>query len=393
MTRLPIAGRRKAAAADHLEPISYEQSKALARAADVKVRRDLAKRRDLRPEILYFLAEDASELVRREVASNPKTPAQADMLLAADANADVRATLARKIAPLARDSGDDTPDHVRDHALKALDTLAHDQLPKVRAIVAEEMKSATGVPRATVLSLARDVALMVSAPALEFSPLLSDTDLIEVIEGAPVKGALSCIARRTDVGTAVADAIVETRDVDAVTNLLANDSAQIREETLDRVIDQAPEIEPWHRPLAHRPDLPPRAVERIAGFVGSALIVTLAERNGLDPADLREVTRAVQSRLKGEAADAGKKAGNRPAADSEQTADTGVQAATERNDRSQIVQDLVRSSGFAPAIVERILHSRSPRAVTALAWKAGLNMRTALYLQLRTPRAFPAPRF
>ncbi len=72
-------------------PIDYDQTKALARHADPKVRLDLAARTDVKPEILYFLADDSSPDVRRAIAANTATPRPADLLLARDADAHVRA--------------------------------------------------------------------------------------------------------------------------------------------------------------------------------------------------------------------------------------------------------------------------------------------------------------
>ena len=63
-------------------PIDYDQTKALARHADAKVRLDLAVLTDVKPEILYFLADDSLPEVRRAVAANTATPRPADLLLA-----------------------------------------------------------------------------------------------------------------------------------------------------------------------------------------------------------------------------------------------------------------------------------------------------------------------
>ena len=47
------------------DEISYDEAKKLARAKDPRVRQELAEREDIRPEILYFLAEDKRAEVRR----------------------------------------------------------------------------------------------------------------------------------------------------------------------------------------------------------------------------------------------------------------------------------------------------------------------------------------
>ena len=89
-----------AQAAVAMGPLDYEAAKALARDEDAGIRRQLATRPDLRPELLFYLATDASDAVRCEVATNGATPRQADMLLAGDKSAVVRETLAAKIARL-----------------------------------------------------------------------------------------------------------------------------------------------------------------------------------------------------------------------------------------------------------------------------------------------------
>src|SRR5262249_22807194 len=129
------------------------------------------------------------------------------------------------------------------------------------------------------------------------SPLFSDDDLIEIIAGARVEGKLTAIARRAAVGTGVADAIVATLDVSAVAALLANANAQIREDTLDKIIGGAAEMEAWHQPVVMRADLSLRAVRRIAGFVASSLIAQLQQRSDLDDETASLLTKRVRERI------------------------------------------------------------------------------------------------
>ncbi|MCH8922737.1 MAG: hypothetical protein IIA67_06270, partial [Planctomycetes bacterium] len=63
------------------DDLSYDDSKSLARDHDGGKRRKLAARRDVRPEILYYLATDELVEVRREIATNTQTPRHADRLL------------------------------------------------------------------------------------------------------------------------------------------------------------------------------------------------------------------------------------------------------------------------------------------------------------------------
>jgi len=68
---------------------------------------------------------------------------------------------------------------------------------------------------------------------LEFLPVLTDDDLLDTISSDLLKGALSSIFRRAHVSEIVVDAVVDKDDTDAISELLANPNAQIREETLD----------------------------------------------------------------------------------------------------------------------------------------------------------------
>ena len=72
------------------EKISYEIARKLARDDDPEVRRALAVREGLKPEFLYFLAEDSDAQKRQVVANNLSTPRTADVLLAKDEDAAVR---------------------------------------------------------------------------------------------------------------------------------------------------------------------------------------------------------------------------------------------------------------------------------------------------------------
>ena len=173
--------------------IPYDVAKALARDDNVEVRCDLARRGDVMPEILYFLAEDPAPEVRRAIAENRATPAQADLLLAGDADVDVRSTLAGKIAALAPSLSGDERNKVSEVTLQAMLLLARDEVVRVRRVLSETLMDMTDAPPEVILKLARDAELAVSGPILEFSPVLSDDDLLAIIESELPRGALSAM--------------------------------------------------------------------------------------------------------------------------------------------------------------------------------------------------------
>src|SRR3546814_20045792 len=85
--------------------LSYEESRELAQNGSDRTRADLAQRLDLRPEVLYFLADDPSTEVRRRIAAHARMPSPADPILARDAYEAVRPELAAQVATLQAPAG------------------------------------------------------------------------------------------------------------------------------------------------------------------------------------------------------------------------------------------------------------------------------------------------
>jgi uncharacterized protein (DUF2336 family) len=368
---------------------SYERDKRLAADPDVAVRETLARSARARPEILYYLASDAAASVRREIAANAHTPVHADLLLVRDPDEAVRADLARKVAALLPDLTADEQSQARERVIELVAALGRDTAVRVRRVVAEALKDVANAPADVIRRLAEDVELVVAEPVLRCSPVLTDDDLIEIITGGPIPGAVSAIAQRAGVAGKVADAIVAIDDEAAIAMLLANPSAQIREETLDLVVERAPARASWHPALVQRPALPARLVRRVASFVASGLLRRLEQREDLDPKTRAAVSAEVARRLDDGAeapeADAGETAAETAARLKAEGAldEEAVVAAIDGGKRAFVKAALAALSGVGDAAADKILSSRSAKGVVALVWKAGLSPRTAGQVQLR----------
>ena len=368
--------------------VSYEDSKEIARHGTVKSRRVLASNRATKPEVLYYLAEDKSSKVRRDIAANQKTPRQADLILARNVNDEVRCDLALKIGRIVPEATARESAKLQELTFEVLDILAKDQLPRVRQILSEELKHSDKVPKRVVKRLAKDVELVVAAPILEYSPLLSDEDLLEIITAGPVEGGLNAVARRANVSVSISDAIVRANDIPAVAALLGNKNAQIREETLDQVIEKAEQLGepgiPMHEPMARRPGLSKRALRRIAGFVTSSVLHILQERHDLDEETAQEIATRVKDRMED---DESQKLTNEALEraqmlhEKDMINDKGLAKAIAAGDREMVTHALALQTMMPLDIVKRIMSSANGKSITALNWKAGLSMRTAVKLQ------------
>jgi uncharacterized protein (DUF2336 family) len=251
----------------------------------------------------------------------------------------------------------------------------------------------------------------VAGPILEFSPVLSDEDLLEIISTGPPSGRLGAIARRADVSISVSDAVAATDDIGAIADLLSNSSAQIRETTLDNLIERADSIPLWHAPLVARPQLSAKSAQRLAHVVADNLLGMLRERSDLDSDTLDAVKTIVQQRVskngggncKGENTSAPALSegvestpGDPPVKIAERMHQSGklgekvLGHALKSNDISFVLAGLMVRSGLEKKMIDEIISSQSAKGITSMVWKAGLSMEFAVKIQAKMGRISPS---
>ncbi len=420
--------------------MAYLDQKRLAHDGNFEERRELAQRDDVRPEILYYLASDPDTEVRRNIARNLKAPRHADLLLAKDEKDEVRTDVAGKIADITVNFADGQQANIYRLTMDALEVLARDQLVRVREILAETLKECSQAPVDVMERLARDREITVSQPVLESSPVLSEKFLLSVISSDPVHGALSAIARRVALGEDVADAIVHNGDAEAIAELLGNESTQIREETLDRIVDQASGEPTWHKPLVHRPNLHAEAAMRIAEIVAAPLLDDLGKRGDLDEDTISAIKEVVLRRLDSDDYAVLPQQSAHPTLDDKHSEDSELSPIDRTEEREgeaslpanqtpedsedyneSVVTKRVRqmylndelndheiSSALASGgqefviyavalksktpvdVVSRAISMRSAKAIVALCWKAELSMRLATRVQMHLAHIPPS---
>ena len=183
------AGKRRAPA--------YDKAKHIAEKGNVKERIKLASYDDLDPEFLYYFAKDEAAEVRRAVAKNDGTPLQADVVLAEDTDTQVRIELAHKIGRIIPTLTDEENERLTEMAMQVLEILARDTETQVRAVISDEIKLLTNVPKRLVKQLARDAEDVVAMPILEHSSLLTDKELTQIIASGVQGGRCSQLPAAT----------------------------------------------------------------------------------------------------------------------------------------------------------------------------------------------------
>ena len=386
--------------------ISYEQARDLLDHPEVEVRRALAERGDLEPEILFFLARDSDTIVRRSIVANTATPEKASLLLAADDDADVRSDLAGRLGSILPGLSEDQAEKAWRTIHQVLILLARDQLPRVRRALSEALKTVANAPHDVVFTLATDTEATVATPVLEFSPVLTDEDLQAIIQASPLTAQLVAISRRINVGEEVSNAIVGSGNVDAITALLKNKSAQIREETLDAIIDAAPRQVWWHEPLVHRPNLNAKAALRIAEFVAASMVQELARRSDLDADTVKSLGQLVKDKLRRD----DEKGGLAPddpndalGADALKNAARQVEALARAGKlttravlymaadgpSAMVVAALAHLAQLPLSAVAAVVRTASAKGMLAVGWAGDFTAEEAAQLQLKVARVTP----
>ncbi|MBN8905669.1 MAG: DUF2336 domain-containing protein, partial [Rhodospirillales bacterium] len=256
---------------------------------------------DTPPEILCLLANDPLVTVRAAVAMNEAAPPEAVHLLAKDDDERIRVLIARKLGALAPGLSDHEQERLRQQTYDALACLVVDEAVRVRAALADVLKDMPDAPRELILALAQDPELPVAEPVIRFSPLLTEQDLLALLTKAPHRATVISVARRPHLNEAVCDSIAATANVSAIRVLLTNQSAAIREATLDALITSGAEHIEWHEPLVHRPKLPASSARKPAKIVADHLLEVLANRGDLDAGVLGELRARLRKRLEAKA--------------------------------------------------------------------------------------------
>lgn len=183
--------------------------------------------------------------------------------LKADRTARTREWTAAKVAD--QFSHGELSDSEREIAEAIFRFLVRDVAVKVREALCQHLKECRKVPHDVALTLARDVE-SVALPMLQSSRVLTDDDLIEIVRSqGPARQ--KAVARRVEVSEQVSEALIETEDEEVVTTLVENPTAEIGEQTMQKMVETFPDSEVVQGLLAQRSELPISVAERLVGLV------------------------------------------------------------------------------------------------------------------------------
>ena len=365
--------------------MDYDQAKIKVTSGNVEDRLEVASDPGAAPEMLFFLASDADRTVRKAVALNPSTPPHAAQVLAQDLDSEIRTSVAMKIARLFSHLSDQQRGQLYESTVKILEMLVIDQIVTVRAALSTALADFAATPPHIARKLAHDVEQQVAEPILRFCTILTDKDLLDIIGQHPWPWVLVSIAGRDSVSADVSDAIIDTRDPDAVEALMKNEQAEVSKISLEKVREMAASMVSLQRAFqARQTRLPENFTEKIANFVGRSMKNILRGNADLDAETLHDVDDAVKRRIHHKAAATSP---DEAAARAEKLFKVGALDETMIGDALAMHDDEFIYAAFVcratlPLVaVKKILLSQSPKAIVALCWRAGLSPRFALNIQ------------
>jgi uncharacterized protein (DUF2336 family) len=359
------------------------QKEKLARGA-VDDLRQMAADVGTHPEILFYLAKNDHNDIRKSVAENKATPVQASALLVRDNDVDVRLALAQRLMGLLPGLENDRQAQLYAYAVQALGLLAQDEVFQVRKALSTVLRDYAKAPPAVVSRLARDVEREVSEPILRFCAALSDDELLDIISHHPEPWVISSIASRDKVSMKVSKAVVESGDVPGTAVLVHNPGAELSEETLRHVIDRARQYPEWHRPIALRRELSLELARKLAGFVDHAVLRVLEDRSDFDPATKAGIASIVKRKLDYMRSSAPDESALQKIARLKSSGGLTpdmLHDALSWHETEFVVMGLAEMSGIHPQIVKKMLSLGTPKPVLALCWKAKLPMRLCIEIQ------------
>ncbi|WP_415159104.1 DUF2336 domain-containing protein [Maritalea sp.] len=209
------------------------------------------------------------------------------------------AELMRNMAKLFRhvvDRCDDEQIAKYDEVLCQLSELVE---AEARADVAELLAPLSRAPGSVVIKLAHD-EIEVAAPLLEFSSVLSDDDLIEIVQELSNDHRFA-IAGRSPVTDRVGSEIVKRADTRTVIRLVSNMDAQIGQNTGSGLLARAASDKSIAASIGGRKDVDWRQIHSRLSEAGRRALKHLAEANvPVNEEELAEAQAVVLNRVKNE---------------------------------------------------------------------------------------------
>jgi len=148
----------------------------------------------------------------------------------------------------------------------------------VRVALAQHLKESQNIPRDIIKTLARDVE-EVSLPVLEYSEILSDTDLVELLGATDQISKYLAVSKRKSVSETVSDTLLKSGNAQVASTLVNNIGADISQDGFDLLVTQHHDNEMLMKSVGNHPQLPVVALEKLVSVVSTSLGEALRKKH------------------------------------------------------------------------------------------------------------------
>lgn len=180
--------------------------------------------------------------------------------------------------------------------------LVRDQSGAVRESIAEHLKASDKLPHDVALKLANDMDDKVAVPVLECSQILSDDDLIEIVQTV-APGRMQAIAGRPNVSQALSGELVDKGDETVVVRLMGNEGADIGTATFENAYARFTGSELFEDAVVARDRVPVSVRSKILSALTDSFLEVLSGNKSVSPSIISDIVVQTHDKLAMELSD------------------------------------------------------------------------------------------
>ncbi len=199
---------------------------------------------------------------------NDKLSPKDIVTLSQETNAVNKSVTAQKVGALYK--SEQLSNQALDLAEDIFRILIKDIEVKVREALAESLKNCKNLPSDIVRDLINDVD-SVSMPFIKYYADLSQEDIISIIDSQNLNKQ-KAVAMRANLTENITHYIAQNCPEDVVGVLISNETADIKENTYDVIIDRFPESQTIQKNMVYRSELPVSIIEKIVHSLSDELL-------------------------------------------------------------------------------------------------------------------------
>jgi uncharacterized protein (DUF2336 family) len=169
----------------------------------------------------------------------------------------------------------------RAHAEGVIAIMAEDAAVLVRRALSVALKNSPKLPREIANKLARDIE-SIALPVILNSPMLTDSDLVEIVRTCPPSKQVAVASRET-LSTDVTGAIAAFAVPEAVHRALANDNAEFDGDGLETSLNRFAGVSSITTAMVQRNELPLNITEKLVSLVAGEAFDYLVNNHELPP--------------------------------------------------------------------------------------------------------------